>query len=954
MSNLNELRPVGSLNPFGRFCCTIGNLPSSYMSSLNYEEQLMWFCDYLENTVIPGVNQNAEAVLELQNLYIELKNYVDNYFENLDVQQEINKKLDEMSQDGTLTNLIKNYVDPIYQEFQNQTNNNLQRMQNQISSLASGSPLVAESLDDMTDTTKTYVLTSNGEWYYYNGTQWVSGGVYQTSENSDIVNNIVKNIDNMREFEIGFNQIDTSKSVVGMVQSDGEILTNDAYANYLTSDFIELTETNYNFSCYTILNGNISVLTRGLLLYDNDKLPITDSYVRSTDNNIGITKTSSIKYVRVYYRNVDNPMLAPSSSRSNYIPYQEKYINKMLLKVNNKNISVDNALNAKISKINKSVNLANPNAVTEDTIMSLDGKLISSPLYNTTDYIPVYNNQPISISKCRVYMLYKDIDYPDLSTYNNEDTSLPRTITPNFNGYLRCCYKKDENLQINYGNSALPYTAYDNSIYIEENIKLSNTMINEIKNLNLSVTNDKLKVTINNSNISIESNIDNNKLIRTYKKENGVNNVFNYNEASINNTIVKNSQDDITPQRIKLGNTGIPQWTVGANHGLPCFKILKNNLTVDDIGSVWTDDGETQFILLQIDSTYAYFNYPCSKTDNIITITDPTVQANLTHVSGATHTSELSISNISYGQNLSPSVNNKSLKLFINDNLISENGVYYSNKIKIVEHYEIMDYYELINYLKNHVGNSLDDVKDNITSIVALDYIYEIDELNEIIYSTLTALENVTLQNSGFAQSYVLNANNGVVKRYVNGVASGSFASNGLVDMSNYNTSINIYKSQLSNANIPVNRCVDLCLDNNDDILYGFAFGFIPDIGDSSDGNRKLLNTQWDMRDSKKSYPYCFYEKTLNTGDVLNVYTYRHYILPSQDIVNKTNIEVNKKDYLFIDSISSFNTNIKSDKLGAKISSINNDNIIYKDSVGSIGINIKSSSNNSSGVLKTD
>jgi hypothetical protein len=110
MSNLNELKPVGNLSPFARFCCTIGNLPSSYMVSLTYEEQLLWLCDYLKNTVIPAVNTNAEAVKELQELYVKLKDYVDNYFNNLDVQNEINNKLDEMAEDGTLAKIIEDYA----------------------------------------------------------------------------------------------------------------------------------------------------------------------------------------------------------------------------------------------------------------------------------------------------------------------------------------------------------------------------------------------------------------------------------------------------------------------------------------------------------------------------------------------------------------------------------------------------------------------------------------------------------------------------------------------------------------------------------------------------------------------------------------------------------------------------------------------------------------------------
>ena len=83
---MSELKQVQSLRPFTKFCCTIGNLPSSYLISLTYEEQLLWLCNFLSEKVIPTVNQNAEAVEELQNLYIKLKNYVEHYFDNLDVQ----------------------------------------------------------------------------------------------------------------------------------------------------------------------------------------------------------------------------------------------------------------------------------------------------------------------------------------------------------------------------------------------------------------------------------------------------------------------------------------------------------------------------------------------------------------------------------------------------------------------------------------------------------------------------------------------------------------------------------------------------------------------------------------------------------------------------------------------------------------------------------------------------
>lgn len=119
----DNLVPLKKLNPFGKFCCTIGNLPTSYMLSLSYEEQLWWFCDFLENTVIPAINNNASAVEKVQILLADLKSYVDNYLDNLDLQSDINNKLDQMAQDGTLANIINVNI---FNELNEKINNSLQ------------------------------------------------------------------------------------------------------------------------------------------------------------------------------------------------------------------------------------------------------------------------------------------------------------------------------------------------------------------------------------------------------------------------------------------------------------------------------------------------------------------------------------------------------------------------------------------------------------------------------------------------------------------------------------------------------------------------------------------------------------------------------------------------------------------------------------------------------------
>ena len=110
MSDLNLIKPKSVQNIINKFCYTIGMIPTSYKVSLSYEEQVLAIGKYLEETVIPALNNNAEAVAELQSLFIQLKDYVENYFDNLDVQNEINNKLDTMAESGELQEIITSYL----------------------------------------------------------------------------------------------------------------------------------------------------------------------------------------------------------------------------------------------------------------------------------------------------------------------------------------------------------------------------------------------------------------------------------------------------------------------------------------------------------------------------------------------------------------------------------------------------------------------------------------------------------------------------------------------------------------------------------------------------------------------------------------------------------------------------------------------------------------------------
>ena len=78
--------------------------------ALNDYELLCKVVEYL-NKVIEQQNLVGENTDELLRVYLQLKEYVEHYFDNLDVQDEIDNKIDRMVEDGTLQANIYKYLD---------------------------------------------------------------------------------------------------------------------------------------------------------------------------------------------------------------------------------------------------------------------------------------------------------------------------------------------------------------------------------------------------------------------------------------------------------------------------------------------------------------------------------------------------------------------------------------------------------------------------------------------------------------------------------------------------------------------------------------------------------------------------------------------------------------------------------------------------------------------------
>lgn len=96
-----------TLQPFRYWCQKV--LPLVYDDSLSYYELLCKVVDYLNKTM-EDVKTLHGDVNNLHKAYVELQSYVNNYFSTLDVQEEINNKLDEMFSSGQLDKLLMLFI----------------------------------------------------------------------------------------------------------------------------------------------------------------------------------------------------------------------------------------------------------------------------------------------------------------------------------------------------------------------------------------------------------------------------------------------------------------------------------------------------------------------------------------------------------------------------------------------------------------------------------------------------------------------------------------------------------------------------------------------------------------------------------------------------------------------------------------------------------------------------
>ncbi len=156
-------------------------------------------------------------VTGLHEAYKKLQGYVNDYFSTLDVQEEINNKLDVMANDGTLGNILKSVIKV-------------------------NQPVLVRTKAEMTNTEYLYILESDGYVYYYDGTKFTASTLrYNTPINAYAASS----------FTVPIN--------INDIKSVGSYAVANASLTNLVSEDVE----KYYWTCYCItpiVRNNVDVL----------------------------------------------------------------------------------------------------------------------------------------------------------------------------------------------------------------------------------------------------------------------------------------------------------------------------------------------------------------------------------------------------------------------------------------------------------------------------------------------------------------------------------------------------------------------------------------------------------------------------------------------------------------------------------------------------------------------
>lgn len=431
-----EMGNYRSLQPFRYWCQKV--LPLVYDDSLSYYELLCKVVDYLNKTM-EDVETLHGDVTNLHTAYEQLQNYVNTYFSSLDVQEEINNKLDQMANDGTLNILLQMHarmVLPSNDTSGNTDTENIQKMLNKFG----------------------YVELFSGTYYINEPIKLKSGNTIIGSGNENTI------IECSSDFCTFFENNSADKLVLKNFR------VNDTTGEHVGLNFIGTTVTPYTGIRYSFIENihlfgfNTCVLIRGAWC-------VKFNHCRFESNNMCINQSgtcNNIEYTECQFYGLENVStgvrITGDGGAENYGIYFNNcdfekhkygfnlyscvgvYINNLYVEHIDTVINADNAINlvlngGTLNYINRAANVAKTQKnnfynVTTFTMLNVCvryNKTEKSCLVYISNDVPVYieNITVINLKGGSVYL--KNTDAETNYDYNG-DYYIENLSTPNFNG----------------------------------------------------------------------------------------------------------------------------------------------------------------------------------------------------------------------------------------------------------------------------------------------------------------------------------------------------------------------------------------------------------------------------------------------------------------------------------------------------------------------------------------
>jgi len=309
-----------------------------------------------------------------------------------------------------------------------------------------------------------YVVLADGKWYYWNGSSWTAGGVYQAA--SIAAGSIAQEKTNFVTTGKQLVNKDALSSGFFVAPATGLLTAN---ASYFTTDYIPVTAgLTYMISHY---NGFMAY-------YNSEKVYVTTTAEPSaSDGNRTFTVPVGASYIRISSKNtfLANYQVELGISSTAVETYYLKIDKQTVLSSNIKNLNVTKEKIAKntISRhstefISNDKNLYNPLYTTDGVILSAaNGTTSANATYFTSDFIDIFPSESYTLGYYTGFACFYDKDKTFLSSISGGVQGNSYTFTAPLTAYyIRTSHNTNwgitkHSIVLSRGNTAIKSLGYD-------------------------------------------------------------------------------------------------------------------------------------------------------------------------------------------------------------------------------------------------------------------------------------------------------------------------------------------------------------------------------------------------------------------------------------------------------------------------------------------------------------